>query len=421
MYDAYADIESATWPNGLTIYCKYIPNVPQYMGFVVYTGSGEDPSDLPGLAHFVEHIALHCSKVNRKALSNFFKDRSGRDLSANTCHSSTDYSFALPSDIESISKAINLFGQILLKAQFNQVLQEIESERLIIAQEFRSKYPSELSYKIASDRRFFLFGDSFHGNNFGDLESIAKISAGELQKFYDQHYTPKNISVLCVGGLPLQVLTKLFEDSPFAEPKDGQRCALPKSNFVGNSNNHAVNIVYNNFQGSLYEEVIKIPADFNIISVGIYTEMLKDKLFEILRERHGIIYGVTGCYPILFSPFYGIKFSFDFSPAVSRKDILLLVDEVVNSIATDEGLFNKIKNKRLRQIEMIDLSAKNIFDGAFDELIGSHRLLTLTEYLATVENLTSSDITDITKCLARWTVIVGQESNLEKTPPASTN
>ena len=57
MYDPYADFEKATLPNGLQVYAAYWPDRPwQYVGFVLHSGANTDPEDLPGVAHFVEHL-----------------------------------------------------------------------------------------------------------------------------------------------------------------------------------------------------------------------------------------------------------------------------------------------------------------------------------------------------------------------------
>src|SRR6185436_16807916 len=61
----------------------------------------------------------------------------------------------------------------------------------------------------------------------GDPQSISRITQSDLQAYYDIHYTPANMSVVCVGGLQLAEVVKLLTESPFATDKRGSRTPLP--------------------------------------------------------------------------------------------------------------------------------------------------------------------------------------------------
>lgn len=55
MYDPYADFKKTVLPNGLEVHSQFWERPWIGVEIVVHSGAREDPVEMPGLAHFVEH------------------------------------------------------------------------------------------------------------------------------------------------------------------------------------------------------------------------------------------------------------------------------------------------------------------------------------------------------------------------------
>ena len=79
MWDPYAEFESATLPNGLTVHAAHWSGRPwQAMGVLVHSCAEQDPVGLEGLAHFTEHLdASRSMEVPAQSVVSFFKDHDG--------------------------------------------------------------------------------------------------------------------------------------------------------------------------------------------------------------------------------------------------------------------------------------------------------------------------------------------------------
>src|SRR5579884_1932330 len=114
--DLYADFHSEQLANGLSVYFKEWPSASWfYAGIVIHAGAREDPVGRSGLAHPVEHvIGENVSSLTFSELERVFKILGGYAWFGTTCYYSTEYKFHLPNEEKSISKALDLFGQMLL-------------------------------------------------------------------------------------------------------------------------------------------------------------------------------------------------------------------------------------------------------------------------------------------------------------------
>ena len=57
MWDPYSEFQKHVFDNGLTLYSAHWPDRAwEAVEFIVHAGAKEDPRDLPGTAHFVEHL-----------------------------------------------------------------------------------------------------------------------------------------------------------------------------------------------------------------------------------------------------------------------------------------------------------------------------------------------------------------------------
>ena len=386
MWDPYAEFESATLPNGLTVHAAHWSGRPwQAMGFLVHSGAEQDPVGLEGLAHFTEHlVAAGSSKVPADAVSSFFEDHGGGAMLGGTNHEMTKYTFFAPAEKVVLARAFDLFGNMLLHATFDEF---VERERSVILSEYHQRPQPQFKIDIEARRRKALFAGYWlerFESVLGTPRSVNRITQKDLQGFYDQHYTPENISVVTVGGMRLSELTNLISWSPLADEKRGVRTPLPTpaSSIDPPSETRHVFELSKHMNVSLesggYESTTLIPGSESPYTIDIVERMLRTVLTEEVREKRAWTYHI-GCstyYHRHFSEFGIICDSFKLN---ALDEIEEVIEQCVASITHHEDLFKKIKHRLIMGVAMTDPNGCDVRNHALNQLADHQRIITLTE------------------------------------------
>lgn len=220
MYDAYADFQQAVMPNGLEIYVLTKPGVPfEIVRFAVKTGSFEEPPDMPGIAHFTEHVVCSSNNMSLVELLRFYSDE-GAEFSAYTTEFSTVFGFTAALDSVRFSEYFKQMGYMSRNARFEDV---VERERGAILSEFGTHFKSDeyIDFFLASRKALFgstPYRDKVRG--LGNKASVSSMRHEDLAEYYRTHYVPSNTVVVCVGGLTLQEVVVRLMDAGFAEDSD---------------------------------------------------------------------------------------------------------------------------------------------------------------------------------------------------------
>lgn len=196
--------------------CYIIPKYGCKKGFaaaVINAGSsdiyaekeGEKLTFPSGTAHFAEHKMFEKEKGD--AMAEFAK--LGATANAFTDLSKTVYYFSCS---DNFYEALAILTEMVFKPYFSE--NTVERERHIIEREI-AMYKDENGWKAYFSMLSGLYGK---GGRFGEIsgsgESIAKISANTLRKFYDCFYTGENISfVICADADPMKCAEIIEENS----------------------------------------------------------------------------------------------------------------------------------------------------------------------------------------------------------------
>jgi len=416
MWDPYAEFESTTLPNGLTIHAAHWAGRPwEAMGFLIHSGAEHDPIDLEGTAHFVEHLISENAPMPCKELKEFFEGNGGKVSLGSTSWHRTQYDFWMPIDPAVFSKALSLFGTALFSAKLQKF---VERERQVIIAEFHRKYVHKITYDLAVRENCALYPGYWLERSMTPLgypESIARISQDDLQSYYDTHYTPANISIVGVGGLTLEELAKFVSESPFAVEKPGTRTQLPtpitdinppsETRYVFEISQHLKTEVP--FEVGGYKSVTVMPTGGATMAVKMLSQMLDETLTEQVRERRAMTYHIS-------SSFYNHRHFYEFEITCNRLEVAAL-DEIENIIEACIGstydhidLFQKEKRCGLAAAFMIDPKARDICDGALKDLANHQSISSLAEDARDIEALTMDDIRKLLQWLKperRWTCV----------------
>ena len=216
------DYRVLTLENGLNILLVSDPEADKAAASMnVRVGSAQDPDDLLGLAHFLEHMLFLGTEPYpaSDAYQRFISDHAGSH-NAFTAQQNTNYFF----DIEpsALPEALDRFSEFFLSPLFNA--DHLASERNIVHSEYMARIRDE------SRRENDVLNQLLNPDNattsfaVGSRETLANPPEGEatlrerVMDFYHQHYDANVMNLAVVAPQPLDTLedwvAERFADIP---------------------------------------------------------------------------------------------------------------------------------------------------------------------------------------------------------------
>lgn len=406
MYDPYKEFTKHTLSNGVEIYSTYWNRPWIAAEIIVHSGAQEDPVHLPGLAHFVEHVATrNIPGWDIKQAHDFFDMCGGNADFGSTGYKSITYTFKIPTDSNLLETSLGIFGSLLFEST---LAKEIEHERTVIGQEFKERYPLDLFLKIDMEIQKHLFKGhprlETYMRPIGLPEGFLKAQQRDLQNFYDVHYVPKNVSIVFVGGFQKEELYDALIKSPFSTKKNGERNPLSKEWSIPKAKTYEKNISISehlNQQVDQTKYFAKWTLPFSIKGevLKIFSNMLNYFLFEEIREKQGLVYSITADYHDYGDVYiYTIQCNFKSETATRIYD---LIEHCICIIPESFDLFEMMRKKEIQRPEMADLSGRALCSSVADELISFHRIITTEEYLDDLKKISMDDIKTIVSFLTK--------------------
>lgn len=254
-----------------------------------------------GIAHFTEHTLFKGTEHKSSSVINGYLDRLGGELNAYT----TKEEIVLHATIlkEDLSKASSLLMEIATEATFPD--NEVNTERGVVIDEIKSykDSPSEDIYDRFEEKLFR--GHSLSMPILGTPQSVRATSAEELRRFYKEKFVPGSMVFTIVADIDekrmeadlLRTFDKFFSGSGMVSGEMTRPESVTLDNVfdeVINKRNHEANAVIGGYAPSLYEERERIATSLmsNILGGPAMNSILND----ILREKHGWVYGVESSY-----------------------------------------------------------------------------------------------------------------------------
>lgn len=254
-----------------------------------------------GIAHFTEHTLFKGTEHKSSSVINGYLDRLGGELNAYT----TKEEIVLHATIlkEDLHKASSLLMEIATEATFPD--NEVNTERGVVIDEIKSykDSPSEDVYDRFEEKLFR--GHPLSMPILGTPQSVRATSAEELRRFYKEKFVPGSMVFTIVADIDekrmeadlLRTFDKFFSGSGMVSGEMTRPESVTLDNVfdeVINKRNHEANAVIGGYAPSLYEEKERIATSLmsNILGGPAMNSILND----ILREKHGWVYGVESSY-----------------------------------------------------------------------------------------------------------------------------
>lgn len=226
--------------NGLTIIWNPRQEINSfYLEAFIQTGSAQEPSNCPGLAHFLEHLLLFSptqSFPTAESISRFTA-RIGGWIDGEIDYHRIKIEANFP--LENLIEGAQLVKEIIFFSKFRPEIIAAERQRIIQEIKSREDNPGLKILDILYEQRA-KEKDSAFRNSVGTEFSINKITSDELGKFYQKIIHSSNILLVMSGPFSLKqdIETRIIPSLETIEAKDQPVLPYRKTTFTSFQQKH---------------------------------------------------------------------------------------------------------------------------------------------------------------------------------------
>ena len=388
------EIKETRLPNGLTILTDRMPGLRSAtLGFFFRIGSRQEPLELNGISHFIEHTVFK-GTARRSALDIAIEqDRLGGNLDAFTSHEETGFAIKVIDD--QLPRAFDLIADMLTNPRFDEA--DLKAEQRVIIEEMKMVEDSP------EDHLGDLFNEAVFGSHplglsiAGTPETVRSFDREKTRKYFVETYNAGNLVIAAAGNVTHEQIVDLAHASfgkDFAEGQgaktEDQRPVLNSPIIIKqNPNLEQAHLIIATPLVSATDER-RYTADLlsNIIGGGT-----SSRLWQKIREERGLAYSV-GASAVMYQDIGIFSIFAGTSPDQVEEVVELAVAEMrdvaQNGVAADELELAKAQTTASILLGLED-SAGRAATLAQAEMIHG-RQISLDEALSAIDAVTTADI-----------------------------
>ncbi len=283
-------IETSVLPCGIRLVTETMADVHSVaVAYWVGTGSRDEPGELAGASHFLEHLLFKGTDHRSAAAIAEELDEVGGDCNAFTTKEYTTFYVRLLS--EHLSLGLDILSDIMWEPALRH--DDVEAERTVILDEIlmHADEPADLAAERWQEA---LFPDHGLGRDtLGTAASVQHITREDIRGFFEVHYRPANMVVSVAGDCSHDAVAADLERR-FAGTSGG---AVPARQAPGSDtvplevvrrSTEQAHLVYGMRSVSRFDERRWALAVLNHVLGG----GLSSRLFQKIREQRGLAYSV---------------------------------------------------------------------------------------------------------------------------------
>jgi predicted Zn-dependent peptidase len=284
------DLRITQLESGLTVATEHVPGALSVAtGVWVGVGSRDEPAELSGVSHFLEHLLFKGTSTRTSQEISRSVDRVGGDFNAFTAKEYTAYYCRLPA--RHAVFGVDLLGDVLIRPALRE--SDVDSERLVILEELAmdDDSPDDVAHRMFAAQLFA--GHPLGRETAGDRATVQAITAADVRRFFESHYHAGSMVVTLAGPIDHDEALQLISNS-FAEVRtSGHRPSRLAPEAVGahdsiDDDTEQVHIVMGG------RSLARGDDDREALDVvnHVFGGGLSSRLFEEIRERRGLAYSV---------------------------------------------------------------------------------------------------------------------------------
>ncbi len=192
------NIRRTVLPNGLLVLTESIPHVRSVsMGVWIASGSRDEPLELNGISHFVEHMVFKGTTTRNAQQFAREVDSIGGNLDAFTGKENIGFNIKVLD--ENIAPALELLADLVLHPTFTP--EDISREQGVILEEIKmdEDSPDYLVHETFTQK--FWKGNGLGRPTLGTVKSVSSFTQPTVFDFYNSRFTPRNMVFSAAGHL----------------------------------------------------------------------------------------------------------------------------------------------------------------------------------------------------------------------------
>ncbi len=281
-------IQIHEYENGLALVTQRMDWVESAaFSLLVPAGCSRDPRELLGLANITcEMVERGCGTRDSRQFVNDLENL-GVDHSSSVSIAHTSFGGAMPA--EKIEEALAIHADLVQRPHLPA--DQLEDARLACIQEIRA-LEDDLAQRAMQELRRRRYGDPFGRNNQGTLDSMQRITLGDLRQFFAAHYRPTGAILSVAGNIDFPRLRdcvgQLFAAWPAvaATTPDETAGDQASAHVTHDSNQTHITIGYPSVPYA-HPDYYQARA-----AVGVLSDGMSSRLFTEVREKRGLCYAV---------------------------------------------------------------------------------------------------------------------------------
>jgi predicted Zn-dependent peptidase len=283
-------IETSVLPCGIRLVTETMADVHSVaVAYWVGTGSRDEPGELAGASHFLEHLLFKGTERRSAAAIAEELDEVGGDCNAFTTKEYTTFYVRLLS--EHLPLGLDILSDIMWEPALRP--EDVEAERTVILDEIlmHADEPADLAGERWQEALFP--GHALGRDTLGTASSVQRITRDDIRSFFDLHYRPSNMVVSVAGDCTHDAMARDLEQR-FAGTRGG---AAPVRTAPGpdtvdldvvRRSTEQAHLVYGMRSVSRFDERRWALSVLNHVLGG----GLSSRLFQKVREQRGLAYSV---------------------------------------------------------------------------------------------------------------------------------
>jgi predicted Zn-dependent peptidase len=364
------DIEETRLENGLVILTDRMPGVRSAtVGFFFRVGSRNEPDELNGISHFIEHAVFKGTK-KRSALDIAIEtDRLGGNLDAFTTHEETGFAIKVIDD--QLENAFELIADMLVNPSFDE--KELKSEQRVIIEEMKMTEDSPEDHLSEIFGAAFFPGHPLGLNITGTPKTVRTFDRKTTRKYHQKVFNAGNLVVAAAGNIEHSHLFDLADtvlSSRFGVPDSAEgklkfelrtedrspKMAAPIVIRQNKNLEQAHLVIATPFVGGRDEK--RYAADLLASIIGGGTS---SRLWQKIREERGLAYSV-GSGAVMFRDCGYFSMFAGTSPEQAEEVIDLAIAEIRNllkdGVTADELVLAKQQSRASILLSLEDSAAR---------------------------------------------------------------
>lgn len=384
--------------NGVKVVLFYKQASPISLSAIFKSGSKYDPENMPGAAHFLEHMILNGSPEfpskdllaeHIESVGGYFGGMTNQTFLTVSC------GVAERDDFERI---INILKATLVNPLMSKDL--FENEKKVVIKEIKRSDSDPLRISVKTNRNLFFKGTSLSHEVLGDEYSISNLKYEDVLKEHKRLFDKSRLIIIVSGDIAIEELTDQLNKLSFFEGNDMEE---DEEYIISNSDNFTTS----------YFDTPQTHISFGFLGPKDYTReslalgMLKQviasgrssRLTKRLRYNRGLVYSVN------FITLGDKDLSCSYIKTDTEENkVQEVLDEIILEITDikEKGITDKelefVKNRAIKSIKM---SMQRASDWA--NFHSNLEIFTPEKNIDSyLEDLKSLDLVDINKVIAGY-------------------